>query len=156
MIQSTVCYLRKGDSYLMLLRNKKQNDINEGKWIGVGGKAEFGESMLECAKREILEETGLYASDLSYEGVIHFHYPHMEDEDIYVYTCDTFTGTLKDCNEGTLAWIAKEEIMSLSLWEGDRLFLKKMLNKTENPFIFDLEYDEKGNLIHAAEKEGQK
>lgn len=154
MIQSTVCYIRQGSSYLMLLRNKKKNDINEGKWIGVGGKFEQGEDALQCARREILEETGLYAVQLHYEGIIHFHYHHMEDEDIFVYTCDDFTGTLKECNEGTLAWIPKDKIMSLPLWEGDRLFLKRILEPDEQPFVFDLEYDENGNLISATEKEG--
>lgn len=154
MIQSTVCYLRQGNSYLMLLRNKKKNDINEGKWIGVGGKFEQGEDALQCARREILEETGLCANKLCYEGIIHFHYHHMEDEDIFVYTCDDFTGALKECNEGTLAWIPKDKIMSLPLWEGDRLFLKRMLEMDEQPFVFDLEYDENGNLISATEKEG--
>ena len=55
MINSTLCYLEKEGAYLMLHRVKKKNDLNEGKWIGVGGKFEEKESPEECARREIFE-----------------------------------------------------------------------------------------------------
>ena len=52
---STLVYIEKDGKYLMLHRNKKANDINEGKWIGVGGKFEFGESPEDCMEREVFE-----------------------------------------------------------------------------------------------------
>ena len=59
MRETTLCYLEKDGCYLMLYRNKKENDCNAGKWIGVGGKLEPGESPDECLLREVKEETGL-------------------------------------------------------------------------------------------------
>ena len=59
---ATICYIDNGKELLMLHRNKKPNDVHEGKWIGVGGKLERGEMPQECAAREILEETGLKAT----------------------------------------------------------------------------------------------
>ena len=56
---TTLCYLEKNDSYLLLHRIKKQNDINKDKWIGVGGHFEDFESPEECLLREVKEETGL-------------------------------------------------------------------------------------------------
>ena len=41
---TTLCYIEHDGQYLMLHRIKKENDINEGKWIGVGGHAENGGS----------------------------------------------------------------------------------------------------------------
>ena len=40
MKMTTLCYIEKDNNYLMLHRTKKENDINNGKWIGVGGHAE--------------------------------------------------------------------------------------------------------------------
>ena len=54
-IDTTMIYLKKDDSYLLLFRNKKKNDINEGKWIGVGGRREENETIDECALRETKE-----------------------------------------------------------------------------------------------------
>ena len=72
MKNTSLCYLEKDGKYLMLHRVKKDNDENTGKWIGVGGKFEEGESPEECAAREIYEETGLTANKLVYRAVITF------------------------------------------------------------------------------------
>ena len=128
MINTTLCYIERDGKYLLLCRNKKKNDLNEGKWIGVGGKCEPGEAPEACVRRETFEETGLTLGKLHFYGIIHFRSDTWEDEEMYLYGSDDFTGTLaEDCSEGTLAWVPKESVMDLPLWEGDRLFLKKML-----------------------------
>lgn len=128
MINTTLCYIERDGKYLLLCRNKKKNDLNEGKWIGVGGKCEPGEAPEACVRRETFEETGLTLGKLHFYGIIHFRSDTWEDEEMYLYGSDDFTGTLaEDCLEGTLAWVPKESVMDLPLWEGDRLFLKKML-----------------------------
>ncbi|MBQ4373951.1 MAG: NUDIX domain-containing protein, partial [Lachnospiraceae bacterium] len=71
-INTTLCYIEQNGRYLMLLRNKKAQDLNEGKWIGVGGKFEEGETPEECLLREVKEETGLTLTDYRYRGVITF------------------------------------------------------------------------------------
>ena len=140
MIKTTLCYIEKDGKYLMLHRTKKKNDINEGKWIGVGGKFEPGESAEECLKREVLEETGLTLTSYEYRGLIHFISDNAEDEDMYLYTADGFTGEMQTCSEGELAWIDKEEIFNLNLWEGDKVFLKKLING-ESGFEISLYYE---------------
>lgn len=146
MIRSTCGYPRQNGSWLMLLRNRKKNDVNQGKWIGPGGKFETGENAAACMKRELLEETGLTADELNYEGVIYFRYPHKEEEKIWIYTCDRFHGELKECDEGTLAWIREEDILSLNLWEGDRIFLEHILHHESEKFCFELIYNEADEL----------
>lgn len=154
MMKETSCgYLIKDHQWLMLLRNRKKNDVNEGKWIGIGGKREAGETMLECMHREILEETGLNAEHLELRGTIYFQYEQMDPEKIYVYTTDSFTGTMQECSEGTLQWISESDILSLDLWEGDRVFLKRLLQKDHQRFCYILSYDRQGNLLKVEEKE---
>ena len=134
MRNTTLCYLEKDNKYLMLLRNKKKNDLNEGKWIGIGGGFEQGESPEECAKREIFEETGLDATELNLRGIITFDNDIQETEYMFLFTSKCFSGTLTDeCNEGELAWINKYDILSLNLWEGDKYFLE--LLTTDEPFF---------------------
>ena len=69
MINSTLCYVTRGDEVLMLHRVKKKNDINKDKWIGIGGKFEQDESPDECLLREAREETGLTLTSWRCRGV---------------------------------------------------------------------------------------
>ena len=126
-IDTTMIYLKKDDSYLLLFRNKKKNDINEGKWIGVGGRREAGESIDECAIREVKEETGLDVHSLECCGEVLF-----VDENIqmmmYIYEITDFSGELIECDEGDLKWIPIKEIYNYPMWEGDKAFLPKVIN----------------------------
>ncbi len=147
MRNTTLCYIEKDGSYLMLHRTKKENDMNHDKWIGVGGKFEDKESPEECALREIFEETGLRAKSLSYRAVVTFVSDEYETEYMHLFVVKSFSGTLKECDEGTLEWIKKEKMYSLPLWEGDHIFLK--LIEKETPFFsLKLEY-EKDKLVSA-------
>lgn len=124
-ILTTMCYLRKDSKTLLLHRTKKKNDINEGKWIGVGGKVEQGESIHECMKREILEETGYTAHTLKLHGFVVFPGIYYgEDEGMFVFSCDDFEGELVQTNEGHLAWVDDKDILSLPMWEGDYHFFE--------------------------------
>lgn len=139
---TTLCYIEKDGKYLMLLRNKKKNDCNEGKWIGVGGKLFSFETPEECVKRETFEETGLKLKKAVFRGIVHFISDNWENENMYLYTSNSFSGQLKECREGTLSWVKKDEIMNLNLWEGDKLFLEKLLNDAKvRPFEMTLSYE---------------
>ena len=128
MIDTTLCYIKKDGKYLLLNRNRKENDLNKGKWIGVGGKCEKGETPEQCVRRETLEETGLTLEKVHYYGIIHFRSDTWEDEEMHLFGSSDFSGELaEDCAEGTLAWIPEEEVPGLPTWEGDRLFLTRML-----------------------------
>lgn len=127
MLKSTLCYIEKDGKILMLFRNKKENDACEGKYVGIGGKFEPEETPDECMKREVLEETGYRMTDYTFCGIIHFLSDRLPAEDMYLYRGNDFTGEPAECNEGTLYWIPKEEVLSLNLWEGDPYFLKPLL-----------------------------
>lgn len=128
MKEATLCYLERDGKYLMLFRNKKPNDPNEGKWIGVGGKPEPGETPEQCAKREIYEETGLTARELVRFGTVTFLSDVWEAEIMHLFWVTEFEGELSECSEGELHWIEKERIFDLPLWDGDRIFLQYMFS----------------------------
>lgn len=123
MLNTTLCYVTRGEEVLMLHRVKKKNDISKDKWIGIGGKFEGDESPDECLLREAREETGLRLTSWQCRGVVTFLNDTCEGEFMYLFTADGFEGTLTDCPEGDLQWVNREFLDSLPKWEGDQIFL---------------------------------
>ena len=136
---TTLCYLEREEKWLMLHRDAKKNDINEGKWIGVGGHFEKDESPDECLLREVKEETGYTLNSFIFRGIVTFVSDNTQTEYMHIFTSNDFSGNEIRCTEGTLQWIEKDKIESLNLWEGDRIFLK-MLKKNEPFFSLKLVY----------------
>ena len=121
---ATLCYLRKDGHTLMIHRVKKENDMHAGKWNGLGGKFEPGESPEECARREIFEESGLVANSLELKGVLTFpEFSQSDDWYAFIFVVPDFQGELIDSPEGDLQWIADDQLLELNLWPGDRIFL---------------------------------
>lgn len=141
MINTTLCYIRRKNEYLMLHRVKKENDLNRDKWIGIGGKFLEDESPDECLLREALEETGLRLTDYRYRGIVTFVNTKYPSEFMHLFTADGFEGCLRDCDEGVLEWIDRKKLFDLTLWEGDRIFLR-LLEDDDRPFFsLKLVYD---------------
>ena len=121
---TTLCYIERDGQYLMLHRTGKKQDGNQGKWIGIGGHVEAGESPEDCLLREVREETGLILTDWRFRGLVTFVSDQWPQEYMCLYTADAFTGVLEeDCREGILRWVPKDEVTGLRLWEGDKVFL---------------------------------
>ena len=151
---TTICYIQKDDSYLMLHRVKKQNDINHDKWIGVGGHFEKGESPEDCLLREVKEETGLTLNSWAFRGIISFIFDDNEAEYMCLYTSDDFSGQIKECDEGNLEWIKIADLFNVELWEGDKIFLK-LLQKKDQPF-FSLKLVYKNGRLAESVLDGKK
>ena len=137
---TTLCYIEKNNSYLMLHRVSKDKDVNKDKWIGVGGHFEEGESPEECLLREVYEETGLKLTSYSFRGLITFVSDEWPTEYMCLFTADAYEGSIKECDEGVLTWVPKSEILSLNLWEGDKWFLK-LLEERQDFFTMKLSYN---------------
>lgn len=129
LINTSLCYIEKNDSYLMIHRTKKENDCNKDKWIGIGGKFEEGESPEECACREVLEETGITLNSFEYRGIVTF--VSTDEKGVYYELMHLFWSNdfsqngdaLPECNEGDLEWVKKDKMNDLPHWKGDELFL---------------------------------
>ena len=153
MLNSTLCYITRGNDVLMLHRVKKKNDINKDKWIGIGGKFEEDESPDECLLREAKEETGLTLTNWRCRGIVTFLNDQCEGEYMYLFTADGFEGTLKDCDEGNLQWISREFLDALPKWEGDKIFLD-LLWQNAPFFLLTLRYS--GDVLTEAILDGKK
>ena len=188
MKETTLVHIIKDECVLMMHRISKKHDINHGKWIGVGGKFEKGETPEECMRREVREETGLRIDDYRYCGIVTFVSDEDETEYMHLFTVtdfhdrngslvrggvsclaagentalaggDTKHGqssadapgkiALKQCDEGTLEWLPKEQLTQIPHWAGDRIFLPLILDAELPFFSMKLVY-RKGELIHAS------
>lgn len=146
MALTTVTYIRNNDRILMLHRVKELNDFNEGKWLGVGGHLELGETPHEAALREIKEETGISLDKIIFQGIVTFVYPNQETDYIFVYRANSEITETIITPEGVLEWIPVDKIMELNLWEGDLLFLPYVLDQSDEVFSVKFVYNENGNL----------
>lgn len=143
MINTSLCYIENNGRWLMLHRVKKKQDLNKGKWVGVGGKFENGETPEQCCKREAREETGFEITELNYRGIVDFVSNEWPEELMHLFTAK-YNGSdaesLPECSEGVLEWVPIEKVNELALWEGDRIFLE--IIKKETPFFkLRLEYN---------------
>ena len=152
MKQTTLCYIEKDGCYLMLHRVKKEHDENRDKWIGIGGKFEEGESPEDCLLRETKEETGLTLTDYRYRGLVTFVSDEWGTEQMHLFTAGGFSGDLRECDEGVLEWIPRERLLSLPMWEGDRIFLD-LLERNEPFFSLKLVY--RGEALERAVLNGK-
>ena len=156
MVNTTLCYITRGDEVLMLHRVKKEKDINKDKWIGVGGKFEGTESPDQCLLRETFEETGLKLTSWKCRGIVTFLLEEEESlfgEFMYLFTADGFTGTLKECDEGELRWVSRDFLDKLPKWEGDQIFLD-LLWQDAPFFLLTLRY--RGDQLIEAILNGEK
>lgn len=153
MINTTLCYITRGNEVLMLHRVKKEKDMNKDKWIGIGGKFEGEESPDECLLREAKEETGLTLTNWRCRGIVTFLNTQYPGEFMYLFTADGFEGELKTCDEGDLQWVSREFLNSLPMWEGDQIFLD-LLWQDAPFFLLTLRYD--GDRLEEAVLNGEK
>ena len=146
---STLCYIEKNGSWLMLHRTVKKNDVNKDKWIGVGGHFEADESPEECLLREVKEETGYTLTSYRFRGLVTFVSGGGETEYMSLFTADGFEGEAAACDEGELEWVPVDKVWGLNLWEGDKIFFR-LLDEEEPFFSLKLVYDGGGKLVSAA------
>jgi 8-oxo-dGTP diphosphatase len=146
---STLCYIEQNEKYLMLHRTVKKQDVNKDKWIGVGGHFEQDESPEECLLREVKEETGYTLNSWRFRGLVTFISGDGVTEYMCLYTADEFSGDPIECDEGELAWVEKDRIEDLNIWEGDKIFLR-LLREDRDFFSLKLVYDGQGCLISAS------
>ncbi len=146
---STLCYIQRDHAYLMLHRTVKKNDVNQDKWIGVGGHFELGESPEECVLREVKEETGYTLTSYQFRGLVTFVSGSGVTEYMSLFTADGFEGEGIPCDEGQLEWVDIDKVEELNIWEGDKIFFR--LLRADVPFFsLKLVYDGHSGLVSAA------
>ncbi|HNW35140.1 MAG TPA: 8-oxo-dGTP diphosphatase [Candidatus Ozemobacteraceae bacterium] len=142
---ATLCYIRRNGQTLMIHRNKRPGDMHFGKWNGLGGKFDKGETPEDCARREIREESGLDARELHLKGVITFpDFAKGEDWYVFLYIVSAEGEPIRECPEGELVWVDNAKLLSLNLWEGDSIFIPWL----DRPDFFSARFTyEQGRLV---------
>lgn len=138
-ILATLGYIVSPDGRQVLLvhRNKRLDDLHYGKYNGLGGKLDRDESVTNCMKREILEESGLHVEAMTLRGMINWPGFGKNEEDWFgfIFRIDRWSGTPHDGNhEGTLEWIDRERLLDLPMWESDKHFLPMVFD--DSPAVF--------------------
>lgn len=149
---TTLCYAENNGRWLMMHRVKKSVDENAGKWIGLGGHLREDETPEECIRREVREEAGLELEDLQLRGILTFILPDWGNELTFLYTARAKDAPLPDCREGVLKWVPVGQVLDLSLWEGDRVFLPLLLERRKF-FSMKLVYASGGALLETRMEE---
>lgn len=151
----TQCYLidDEQDRVLFLHRNH-EGDFHYGKYVGLGGHFELGETSEECIKREVFEETGKGIKILkpSLRAILRFNNegrtfhgkPAKKHFIVYTFIARAYTGQIGECDEGELVWVPKERIYEQNLHEGDKMFLPKIFN---GDATWDMTFKHKGDRI---------
>ncbi len=119
---ATVLVYAMRDRQVLLLRRNKQPNL--GLWIAPGGKIEIDESPHEAARRELAEETGLTAVDLTWRGLCTEVSPLPDWQWLlFIYVTRQFSGDLRpDLREGELAWVDLDTYFrNLPIPEADRI-----------------------------------
>ena len=122
---TTLCFPVRSDGKLLLGRKKRGFGVS--KWNGFGGKIEAGEDFLQCAVRELREETGLIAreEDLELVGFLDFHFSASPDLDHigFVYFLHTWQGTVQETEEMEPQWFDPAALPYDEMWKGDRTWI---------------------------------
>ena len=153
--QTTLCYMERDGQYLMLHRVSKAHDASHGKWIGIGGKCERDESPDECMVREVREETGLVVRQWRYRGIVTFISDVWPCEYMHLFTTHDWGGEqARHCDEGVLRWVDKQDVLNLPLWEGDKVFLRLLMDE-QHPF-FSLKLVYRGDALEQVVLDGRR
>ena len=128
---ATICYIDNGKELLLLHRNKKPNDVHEGKWISVGGKLEAGETPDECARREILEETHFTVTEMDFKGMITFP-EFTPGHDWYTYV---FKVTVLKENSSQMRSLVKERLNGYLMMRSYLNQLGKVTMRSSSGFL---------------------
>ncbi len=148
MILATLCYVKYNGKTLMVYRNKKPNDIHEGKWNGLGGKFEAGETPEMCVIREVEEESGLVIQNPRWHGLLTFTNFKGNDWYVFVFTANQFSGELLETSpEGHLEWIDDDQLTSLKLWDSDHIFFPWL----DSGKFFSAKFDYNGESMQGYE-----
>lgn len=143
----TLCLIHT-DTHILLGRKKR--GLGEGKWNGLGGKVEKGESVETAARREVLEEAGIYVLNIEKAGIMHFEFSgNPEIVEVHIFRAREFEGNPSESEEMEPKWFAFDEIPYGYMWQDDKFWVPLLLKgvKFRGKFNFDAEHNLTGGGV---------
>lgn len=139
----TLLFLRRGDEVLLAM---KKRGFGSGKWNGVGGKLDIGETVEQALVRECQEEIGI--TPLLYEKVAEHDFTEFHEGKpahmlVHAYTCSEWSGEPTESEEMAPRWFNAAEIPYSQMWEDDPFWLPQVLQGTKLRTRFTLDQNNK-------------
>lgn len=145
-VPRTLCFVFFGDEVLLL--KASNNKEWEGVYNPVGGHIEKGEGVIECANREIQEETGLTVKNTKLKGIVHVTNFYGKNVMMFVTSSNAPSKSVVSSDEGQLEWVNLNKLESLKMFEDVKPILKHVLEMPEGQiFVGTSEYDGKDKLL---------
>jgi mutator protein MutT len=151
MKELTLLFLHRDDEVLLAM---KKRGFGEGRWNGVGGKLEPGETIQQALVRECQEE--IEVTPLQYEQVAELTFDAFFKGEwtkllVHAYLSDRWKGEPTETEEMKPRWFNKSEVPYDEMWQDDKFWLPQVLNgkKLKGSFTFD----EQDNLLSYTVKE---
>ncbi len=140
----TLCLVHQPPRILLGL---KKRGFGMGKWNGFGGKVEPGETLEEAAKRELYEEAGIVARDLTKVGRAEFFFPHDDMIlEVHFFSTNQFTGAPIETEEMKPAWFHEQDIPFDTMWPDDRYWFPLFL--AGKKFVGSFTFDSNHQILH--------
>lgn len=126
----------------ILLGRRKKNGFGQGKWLGLGGKVEKGESLEQAMIRECEEEANIKVDKYEKRGELTFYYVNDPNMEVHYYEILEFFGKPTETEEMEVEWIPINKIPYEKMWPNDRYWLPMFLEKKyfKGEFHFDQDY----------------
>jgi len=134
--QATLMFVVQNNRVLLI---RKKRGLGAGKINGPGGKLDAGETIQQCAHREIYEELNVQVNDSVNAGRLRFQFVDGYSIDVQVFLTNSFEGTPTETDEAVPLWFAVSDIPYDEMWADDRIWLPRVLTgeTVSGRFVFD-------------------
>jgi 8-oxo-dGTP pyrophosphatase MutT (NUDIX family) len=139
MKQASLLFLLEDNRILLAM---KKRGFGHGRWNGVGGKPNKGETIEQTAMRECLEEIKVQPKDIKEVAKLNFYFPKSKEnlnQQVIVYFTKSWRGEPAETAEMSPKWFSISEIPYESMWSDDKYWLPEVLDGhyVEADFHFD-------------------
>lgn len=130
-------FIRHQDQVL-LIKGAPDKRLWANQYNGIGGHVEPNETVLQAARREILEETGLSdISELRLCGMVNISAPQPDDPVmLFIFTGWSPTATTHDSREGSLHWFNWDNLPAGEMVQDLPLILPLIKNQHQGGVFF--------------------